>query len=517
MIQIYNKALDKTAEYETGKSLMEICLENSWPLDHSCQGYGQCGKCKLKILEGNPGVISSDEKKILRQEEIDDRIRLACCVFPKENLTIETSAVEEKIAVLVQGYLPSFTRDDLDGLGAAVDIGTTTVAACLVDLSTGEILAKSSMSNPQRKYGQDVMSRIAFEYEQEQSGIDLLQASIVEGLNDLLTEMTVSLGCLVSDILQITVAANTTMLHLLLGVDARSLGRAPYQPVFTSMQELPASEVGLHIAPNGILTCLPSVSAYIGADIVAGVGITELAAKKGHVLFLDIGTNGEMALSTNGRLLCCSCAAGPALEGMNISCGMRGVAGAIQDLSISPNEIILDVIGNVTPVGLCGSGILAAVRELLTSGIVKKTGTFQKIDGVRELVLSEAPLVKVTSSDVRQVQLAKGALLSGVMALLSKAGLTPADLDQVLVAGQFGSYIPARSFTITGILPMELEEKITYVGNTSMSGAYAALLSGKIRTQMEEISEKMDDLELSALEGYDRLFAKCMTFPELGG
>ena len=263
---------------------------------------------------------------------------------------------------------------------------------------------------------------------------------------------------------------------------------------------------------------------------MAGTYVCELQKEKGNVLFIDIGTNGEIVLASRGRLLCCSCAAGPALEGMNISSGMRAAEGAIEDVRITEQGIRLDVIGGQDPAGLCGSGILAVVKELLRTGIVKKSGVFVKkekldkqdyrypmlgLNGTkREFILCKEPKLLVTQGDVRQVQLAKGAILSGFRALLAKAGIGMEDLDKVMIAGQFGAHLPADSLTGTGILPREVEGKLVYVGNSSKTGAYMTLMSGKVKREVEALAEEMEYMELAETENYERIFAESMIFPE---
>ena len=276
------------------------------------------------------------------------------------------------------------------------------------------------------------------------------------------------------------------------------------------------------------------MSSYIGADIVAGAYVCQLKEEKGNVLFIDIGTNGEIVLSNHGRLLCCSCAAGPALEGMNISSGMRAAEGAIEDVEITADGIKLKVIGNEEPIGICGSGILAVVKELLKVGLVRKEGAFIKLkqlgeddyrrnmmqqNGIkRDFILTESPeKLLITQGDIRQVQLAKGAILSGFIALLDQAGIRMEDLDKVMIAGQFGAHLPADSLVGTGILPKEVKDKLIYVGNSSKTGAYMALMSAKVKHEMEELALYMDYMELGATKGYERLFSNCLIFPEFQG
>ena len=314
------------------------------------------------------------------------------------------------------------------------------------------------------------------------------------------------------------------MLHMFLGVNAVSLGTSPFAPVFTAGRYLSAADTGLKTAENAVVYLLPAVSSYIGADIVAGAYVCGLQRTNRRVLFIDIGTNGEIVLASGGRLLSCSCAAGPALEGMNIRSGMRAAEGAVEDVRLTPEGAELNVIGGGKAKGFCGSGILAVIRELLKNGLIEKNGTllkpeklddsdwrkkFLQLNGKkREVVL--APELIVTQSDIRQVQLAKGAILSGFYALLKQAGITMEDLDEVIVAGQFGMHLPVESLTGTGILPKEVGNRLTYVGNSSKTGAYMALMSGSVKREMEKLAKKMEYMELSASQGYERLFSNSL-------
>lgn len=425
--------------------------------------------------------------------------------------------------------------DQTDHLyGVAIDIGTTTVVTSLIDMMTGKELGTASRINAQKEFGLDVLTRISYETEHPEDGKEHLQKAIVASMNEMLdevckkTEVPGKGRIEKRDIYEITVAANCTMMHMLLGVSARSIGRAPYAPAFVKSKNLYASEIGLQAGEGARLYCLPSVSAYIGADIVAGAYVCELRKKQKDVLFIDIGTNGEIVFSDHGRLLSCSCAAGPALEGMNISSGMRAAAGAIEDVKITEQGVKLQVIGQEEPEGICGSGILAVVKELRRTGLIRKDGAFIKLKDIseddyrypmleldgRKRKFKMTETLRITQGDVRQVQLAKGAILSGFYALLKRAGKTMEDLNQVMIAGQFGAHLPAESLIGTGILPKEVKDKLIYVGNSSKTGAYLALMSGKAKQEMEELAHHMKYMELGATEGYERLFADCLMFPD---
>ena len=421
---------------------------------------------------------------------------------------------------------PGDTTDQL--YGVAIDIGTTTVVTALIDVSTGKELATAAMINPQKKFGLDVLTRITYQMEHVEA-TKKLQSAIVDGINSLMEELLEKSGIHRKNIYEIVVSGNCTMLHFLLGIEATSIGVSPYAPVFLRSKTIPAGDIGIEGAVGARLYALPSVSAYIGADIVAGAYVAELHRTKKNLLFIDIGTNGEIVLSKGGSLVSCSCAAGPALEGMNISSGMRAAEGAVEEVKITEDGIDLQVIGNAEPIGICGSGILSVMKELLRVGLVKKNGAFIKkeklepgdyredlirLDGIkRTFVLKNAPKeLLITQGDVRQVQLAKGAILSGFYALLNNAGMDMSNLDKVLIAGQFGAHLSPDSLVGTGILPEDVSEKLEYIGNASKTGAYMALMSTQVKRDIEALANTMDYMELGTTEGYERLFAKSLQF-----
>ena len=499
---------------EEKRNLLDVLLEQGVFVDNPCNGKGICGKCKVKVLSGNISPMTLAERKWLKEEEIEAGIRLSCMTEVYGEVEVEALQQERKHKVLTKGFVPEFDKEFREGLGIIVDIGTTTVVLALVDLTNGEELANASMINAQKQFGLDVLTRISYEFEHPETGADELQKVIVDSLNQMIGEVCEKSGRNKQEIKEIHVAANCTMMHMLLGVDARSIGVSPYKPVFLEAKELKAEEVGIFCEKNTTLYCLPHVSAYIGADIVAGVNVCDLQKKDGNVLFIDIGTNGELVLLSNGKMLSCSCAAGPALEGMNISAGMRAAVGAIEDVKITSDGVELKVIGDSKAEGLCGSGILAVVKEMLQAGIIKKTGAFARTYG-KTFVLQEEPEIAVTQQDVRQVQLAKGAILSGIVALLTKAGITLEELDEVLIAGQFGAHLPADSLIGIGILPKCVENKLVYVGNSSKTGAYKTLMSLKAKEEMEQLAREIEYMELAESENYEQLFIKIMTFGEV--
>ena len=502
-------------------TILDFLRENNICLDAACNGLGICGKCKIKI--GNLKAFEG-ERKVLGDKDIAAGYRLACMhsVDECDKGTILKDIKESTgSVVLVDGFMPRVSHTNIcDKYGIAIDIGTTTVAMELIDLSNAAIIAKASDINSQIAFGFDVMSRIAYTMENV-DGLFKLQKSIVHTLNMLIDKLQADTGKVGEDIAEITVAANTVMCHILLGESVEGLGKYPFSPVFTKSRSVAASDIG--IKSDAKVTTLPHISGFVGSDIVAGVYASGLYKDDKNLLFIDIGTNGEIVLKSGNKLLATSCATGPALEGMNISCGMRAGEGAIDNFCIDENKLIYTTVGNKEAVGICGSGVLAMVRELLKNNIINVMGAIdiEKQKKAYDFIAfdkSGKPFIKIsddiyfTSKDIRQVQLAKGAILSGILALVSKAKLELNDISKVYIAGQFGKYISVDSFFGVGLLPIEFFDKVEYLGNTALAGAYMALLDKYAIEDMSLLSNKTEFFELSRLDNYDRIFAKALRF-----
>lgn len=575
--------------YLPGKSLLQILVEHNLYIQHPCNGLGKCGKCKVK-LETPGLLPEPAERALLSLREVQEGYRLACYFYPTEDICIALAEektlkiltegeipdfqvqplVRKKTFQLAQpavddnqdyesrllrltnakaiiwpllkkfsfkpGVYTAVIHDETiialreeanpQILGLAIDLGTTTIAASLVDLESARELGAGAILNPQKAMGMDVISRISFVLEHPENGLQKLQSSVCQGLNELISSLCQKHQVSPESIYDIVVAANNIMTHLLLGVDPKSLGKFPYTPVFTKAKTVLAADLNIRAAENCRLRCLPSVSAYIGSDVVAGVQVSKLSQEKGNAVLIDIGTNGEIVLSKAGELFACSCAAGPALEGMNISHGMQATQGAIEVVRITPEGIDLKIIGGQEPLGLCGSGIISAVKELLKIGLISQNGSLLKEESLPEddyrrrffgeggICLNKEAEIIITQKDIRHVQLAKGAILSGFQALLEESGLDISDLDKVIIAGQFGAYLPLESLLGIGILPKALEQKIIYAGNSAKMGAYMGLLSPKDCREMAELALKINYFELGAKPNYNQLFIECMAFPD---
>lgn len=399
--------------------------------------------------------------------------------------------------------------------GVAVDIGTTTLACYLIDLMTGAELAVASSLNPQKVYGDDVITRSDYA---RSGGLDTLQTAVAAEIDGLIGRMCAQAGVERADIYHVTLAGNTVMMHLFAGITPENIAMSPFIPAFSGAVDFTAAELGLRVHPEAPATLLPSVAGYVGADTVAGMLAVGMREDSETMLLIDIGTNGEIALSANGKLYSCSTAAGPAFEGAHISCGMGGVAGAINRAKVD-GGISFSTIGNEKPRGICGSGLLDLVAGLLDCGAIDDTGRIDadaapawvEFDGSSVVIAKDAGIC-ITGRDIREVQLAKGAIAAGVEVLLNEAGIKLADIRHVYLAGGFGSYMDKRSAGRVGLIPAELVGRTSAVGNSSGAGAKAALLSVYAMAEAERLARAVKYVELSARKDFQDLFMDKMFF-----
>jgi uncharacterized 2Fe-2S/4Fe-4S cluster protein (DUF4445 family) len=438
----------------------------------------------------------------------------------------ETALIETLRGQLEATGLP---RDcAFDEYGIAVDIGTTTVSALLVELETGYILAKASAGNGQIRYGADVINRII--EQQKPGGIDRLQGAIIrETLLPLIDRLCLDSVISLNRISRVTIAANTTMNHLLLGIDANSIRLDPYVPAFLEFEPTDPSRIGIGLASTAKLHLAPNIGSYVGGDITAGVFSCMMWSRPEMSLLIDLGTNGEIVFGNDEFLMACACSAGPAFEGGDISCGMRATDGAIEACVIDKDtmEPSFTVIGGDKPVGLCGSGLIDVVAELFRAGVINGKGKFNRSGqrilrdeyGIGSFVIAYAADtmtgrdITITEVDIDNFIRAKGAIFSGIMSLLSPLGFTPADIDKVLVAGGIGSGINIRNAISIGMLPDLPEMKYNYIGNSALSGAYAMLVSSAAADKVHEIARGMTYIDLSSEPSYMNEFIAACFLP----
>ena len=394
--------------------------------------------------------------------------------------------------------------------GVAVDVGTTTVVAQLVDINSGEVLGVEGSHNLQASYGEDVISRMI--YACGRGGLDPLHEAIIKNINRLIEKLTEKNNVSRDEINAIVAAGNTTMSHFLLGLTPCSIRLEPYVPTADEYPQVPAKDLGIHISPNGFLETIPSVASYVGGDIVAGVmscGIADHPEVKG---LIDIGTNGEIAIGNNEWLVCCSASAGPAFEGGGTRCGMRAIKGAIEKIEIANGQVDYKTIGEAPARGICGSGLIDSIDELVRNGIIGADGKFHRTlkDG-RLTVEDDIPQytiaygeetetgepVVITESDIDNLMKSKGAVFAAIKSLVDYIGLSFDQIDTFYVAGGFGNFLNIPKAVSIGLLPDIPREKIRFIGNSSLTGARMSLLSENALEKCMNISRSMTNIELS--------------------
>ena len=417
---------------------------------------------------------------------------------------------------------PGDTTERLHGV--AVDLGSTKIAAYLVDLTAGETLEAQGTMNPQIAYGEDIATRLSYAVEHD-DGASQLQRLVVDAIADLIHTLCEENDLSPDEVLEIVVVGNTAMHHLFLALSTAPLTASPFVPIATRPLRVKARELGLPAAPGACVTCPSPVAGFVGSDHVAMVLASRLAEKPGTFLGIDIGTNTEISLKRDDAITAVSCASGPAFEGAAICWGMKAAPGAIERVWIEPGtrEIHLSTIGDAEPVGICGSGILDCVAGMVGAGLMNARGHIRRdASGVRigesglpAFVLAETPAgrtITVTQSDVERIQMAKGAIRSGIEVLLDAADVTSSDLDGVILAGAFGTFIDPLSAIEIGMLPPVPPERIAQIGNAAGAGAKEILISTERRRKAEEVARQIEYLELTVYPNYSRFFARALRF-----
>lgn len=505
-------------EAVSGTTVMEVLKAAGFFLDAPCGGRGLCGKCAVRIK------TASHDWETVR----------ACQTKIQEDIKIDLPEQERGSRILTASqsrhvpFLPPASKEVPKGLYmASIDIGTTTVAAYLLDKDTGRELANASALNPQAAYGADVISRASYALEH---GFSELTGCIRRAVDRLLEDLAEKGGISVSDIGFICLVGNTCMQQLFFQYPLNALVRAPYLPYKKELVWEKASQFGIHIHPKGELIFLPVIAGFVGADTLGCVLALRPDLQEDVSLIIDIGTNGELVLGNREKLVCCSTAAGPAFEGAKIECGMRGAKGAIDHVSILQEKLSFSVIGGGTPEGICGSGLIDAVACLKKSGLLDSSGRLLTKEEALALPcpsLAEhiaeknhmtaflfSPSVYLTQKDVREVQLAKAAIAAGILLLEKTLGIHRQNIRQVFIAGAFGNYLDPKSACGIGLLPYELLDRIVPVGNAAGEGAKIAL---KNREELEEtrlLSEKINFIELASLPEFQDCFIDQLEFPE---
>lgn len=551
MIKIVVEDQGKKYECAAGSSLMDTLHAHGVRVDAPCGGSGRCGKCRVRVVSGELPVTAEDQR-FLSERERKDGVRLACTARPTSDLRIRLlSKPAGGMAAVTAVTGPeeigrssgaSMRRNAQEhgenGYGIAVDIGTTTLAACLYNRQDGVVCGTVTDVNSGRDFGADVLSRMEASCSGKRARLqELLQEDVRALLGRLLERTAVR----TADVKKLVIAANMTMVHLLMGYSCETLGRAPFIPVNKRMIRADA----MRILGDGSLTCpviiLPAVSAFVGGDIVSGMLSLGLDRGNETVLFLDIGTNGEMALRHNGQIYVTSAAAGPAFEGGGISCGCASVQGAICGVrlvekgrgrsegpagkwtdgfstgSYCEQSLALRTIGDAAPVGICGSGVLELVSELLRAGILDASGLlaeqYREYGFLLGKTASGEPIA-FTQGDVRALQLAKGAIRAGIEALLAAAGVHALEVAHIYLAGGFGVRMDETAAIGIGLLPEEFRGRIQAVGNSSLSGAVFAGGCAQPDAACEALLAQCRQVTLSNRPDFEENYVRYMNFPD---
>ncbi len=558
-----------------------------------CGGKGTCGKCRIKLVSGlikgtplddgsylacqsfaqeNATVDVPEESRYYSQKimvrglqrhiQVKPNIRKTHIELKKPSLkdqTCDADRITYSIAAKVPtacipteilNSIPDIVRNaDYDvtvvtdgnkviavepgdthneSYGVAVDIGTTTVAGMLLSIKSGTVLKSVSRTNPQSEFGEDVISRI--DYANKHNGQKELQQKIIGCLNEIIDELCQKTDIQPENIYEVTICGNTIMTHLLLCVSPQYIAQAPYIPVFRKATDTLLSKAGLHGNPNGNLHTLPNIAGYVGGDIVAGIISTGLHETEKIRVMIDIGTNGEIVIGNKHRILSCATAAGPAFEGARISRGMRGSPGAIDKVVID-QDVQVNVINDVPPMGICGSGLIDAVAEMLDAGVIDETGRIVEpeeytggLDSIRQRIVpgdagfdfvlyaDKKKEIRLTQKDIREIQLGKSAIRAGIEILIDEYGIQTSDVDEILLAGAFGNFIRRSKAKRMGLLPDIPTEKIIYVGNTASEGAIRTLLACGCRESAEAVSRKVEYIELSGRNDFQNKYVEYMMF-----
>jgi uncharacterized 2Fe-2S/4Fe-4S cluster protein (DUF4445 family) len=486
-------------------------------------------KVYLELAEPTLEDQRSDVVRLRDALEVEGLDMVAEVPVLRSMPTVLRAADFKVTAVLAGEHLVAVEAGDTTGecYGIAFDVGTTTLVGTLMNLRTGMAAAVRSTFNGQSPFGADVISRISHAMNGAEA-VTELQAAVLATMNHVIAQLYADSGIGADRTYEAVVVGNVTMLHLLFGIDPAPIAVMPFTPAFMEPLAVNASEVGLDIHPHGFIQTLPALGAYVGADIVAGVLATNIARDEKLRVFVDVGTNGEIVIGNAQRTLATAAPAGPAFEGSQIKCGMRATDGAIEGVQLS-DKVELQVIGgDVKPVGICGSGLVDAVAQMLLTGILDHSGRMKsredvphhpladrliEVEGVRAFLLAEG--VYLTQRDVRELQFAKGSIATGIKVLMDILGVTTAELDEIFLGGSFGSYLNPESAKIIGLVPPVDVDRIIAVGNSAGEGAKIALLSYRERQVAFELPSRLEYIELSGRTDFNDTFVEVLKFPVL--
>lgn len=503
----YTNNKNSTISMSRRENILEAMTRNGFFISCECGGIGICGKCIIRVIEGNLDITSQDEV-LFTDSELREGYRLACMAYPNMDCTVMlSSGINAEFDVVTETITkPQTLANEGRDYAIAIDLGTTTLALALVTLPAGNIEKKYSAINPQRAYGADVVSRIKISNEGKSGTLSkMIRKELLHGIHRLaLEEEQIALD----SIKQIIICGNTTMIHLLMEYSCDGLGSYPFISVNLGLINTYTDDI-FGIEEKIHIIILPGISVYVGGDITAGLLACEIYLKEKPCLFIDLGTNGEIVLGNKEGMLVTSTAAGPAFEGGNISCGVGSIPGAICHASFDDGILSYETIDNEPPVGICGTGVIELVSELLKEGLIDSTGLLAEpyFDGGYPIAG-----MKLIQEDIRELQLAKAAIRAGVDTLLNSFGISYEQLDEVYIAGGFGYHLDIEKAIYIGLLPEAVTDKVIAVGNTSLAGAICAITDSEAMSKTEEIIASAKEIHLSNTDEFEDLFIKYLSF-----
>lgn len=518
----------KKISIHTGASLIEAAGQAGIILNTACGGRGTCKKC-LVFIEPEHREVLACQYRI--QSDLTIQIPPQSRYFEQQILEHGIETKIEPSQTIYQELCKKTAAEKIFGL--AVDIGTTTVVAKLVNMADGKCPATESALNPQTQFGDDVISRIAYADDDEK--LARLHKIIIGCINKLIGNLSEKASIAAEDIYELCVVGNTTMNHIFLRFPITQLGQAPYKAHSLEAHDYMTEQLGIKINRQGNIHTVENIAGFVGSDTTAVALASNIDSFEKVTLIVDIGTNGEIVLGTKDKLYAASCAAGPALEGARISCGSRATEGAIEAVVVGRDDIDLDVIGNQQPRSICGSGLIDAVAVLLDLGIIDTSGRFSEPDNLHDtlppaiisriikvdnqicFILSKSTDnnccdVILTQRDIRQVQLAKAAIRAGIEILIRKLDIKEDGIEQIFLAGAFGNYIRPESALRIGLLPASDTQQLHFIGNAAAAGAQMILLSRRYRDHARELACKIEYVEIANEPDFQDIYAECMMF-----
>ena len=496
------------------ESVLDALIRADAPSSVVCGGTGKCGKCKVRLLEGELPVTESDRQHFTASE-LEGGLRLACRAYPEGPVKVEVlSCSEDDFEAVAEHTLSGVApaREQSGSYGIAVDIGTTTIAMQLVALDTGEITGTYTALNRQRRFGADVISRMKVSVEGHKEELrQLIREDLGKGTRSLIRDA----GIRADAVTELAIAGNATMIHLLMGYSCEGLGAYPFTPVNIGPIESTYESIFGDTFLQARVRILPGISVFVGGDIVSGLYERNADLCEEYFLLIDLGTNGEMAIGNRERILVTSAAAGPAFEGGNIRFGVGSVKGAIASVTIGSRGAEVETIAGKAPIGICGTGVIEAVAELLRTGLMDETGCLGEAyfeDGYPLAEAEDGSTILLTQKDIREIQLAKGAVRAGLEILFLRYGITKEEVARVYLAGGFGFHLNCHKAAAIGLLPEKLEDKVEIIGNSALSGAVKFLLDPEAFDRTSGIAGCAEEVILSMDRDFNRLYMEYMGF-----